>query len=77
MVIFFYLYLSSVIFELLLVTQIIPLSPLFYKYAAAAQIGLITSAFGTLLLNGFIGFQWTEDGTKTSVWVIILGDGRP
>lgn len=29
----------------------------------------MTSAFSVLLLNGFVGFQWAEDGTKLSVWV--------
>lgn len=68
MVIFFYIYLFCVLLELLLVTQIVPISFVWHKYFTAAQIGMITAAFGTLLLNGFIGFQWTEDGTRTSVW---------
>lgn len=29
---------------------------------------MITASVGILLLNGFVGFQWIEDGTKTSVW---------
>jgi hypothetical protein len=35
---------------------------------AGIHVGLITATFWILLLNGFVGFQWTEDGTTKSVW---------
>lgn len=69
MVIFFYLYLINVILEMFLVTNIIPLSTSLYKYFTAAYVGSSTACFGILLLNGFVGFQWTEDGTRASVWI--------
>lgn len=30
---------------------------------------MIVVNFWILLLNGFVGFQWTEDGTSLSLWV--------
>lgn len=39
------------------------------QYVAACHVGAMTSAFATLLVNGFVGFQWAEDGTQLSVWV--------
>jgi hypothetical protein len=42
------------------------------QYMAAAHIAIITTAVSILFLNGFVGFQWVEDGTKLSVWVTIL-----
>lgn len=29
---------------------------------------MIQCTFGMLLLNSFVGFQWFEDGTRTSIW---------
>jgi len=31
---------------------------------------MVIASYIILLLNGFVGFQWTEDGTPTSLWVI-------
>jgi len=33
---------------------------------------MIIATYIILLLNGFVGFQWAEDGTATSLWVNIL-----
>jgi len=33
--------------------------------------GMVISSYIILLLNGFVGFQWAEDGTATSLWVTI------
>jgi len=30
---------------------------------------MIIASYIILLLNGFVGFQWAEDGTPTSLWV--------
>nr|CAG8552015.1 6707_t:CDS:2 [Entrophospora candida] len=41
-----------------------------YPYFTAAHVSLITATFWCLLLNGFVGFQFAEDGTPLSLWSI-------
>jgi hypothetical protein len=71
-VMFFYLYMTLTLLELLLVSGIIPTSSSVYPYFTAAHIGLITATFWCLLLNGFVGFQFIEDGSPLSLWSIRL-----
>ncbi|CDH56079.1 chitin synthase export chaperone [Lichtheimia corymbifera JMRC:FSU:9682] len=71
-VMFFYLYMLSVFLELLLITDIIPTSNTAYTYFAAIHVGVVSAAFWCLLLNGFVGFQFAEDGTPISLWSIRL-----
>ncbi|CAG8703450.1 2000_t:CDS:2 [Ambispora leptoticha] len=71
-VMFFYMYMILTFLELLLVSGIIPTASTLYPYFTAAHVGLITATFWCLLLNGFVGFQLTEDGTSTSLWSIRL-----
>jgi len=68
MVMFFYLYLVDVILEFLLVSNIISSASTVYNYFAALHVGFICTTFWILLLNGFVGFQWAEDGTPLSLW---------
>ena len=35
----------------------------------ASYTGLVAAAYCCLLINGFVGFQFAEDGTPTSLWV--------
>jgi len=69
-VMFFYLYMMVTFLELLLVSGIIPTASTIYPFFTAAHIGLITATFWCLLLNGFVGFQFAEDGTPLSLWSI-------
>jgi len=41
-----------------------------YPYFAAAQNGLTSALCTCLLINGFVGFQLYEDGTRLSVWLL-------
>ena len=41
------------------------------KWFAAAYTGLVAAAYCCLLINGFVGFQFAEDGTPLSLWVRI------
>ncbi|KAG5456278.1 MAG: chitin synthase III catalytic subunit [Olpidium bornovanus] len=41
-----------------------------YQYFAAAHVGMISATCWCLLLNGFVGFQFAEDGTARSVGAI-------
>ncbi|KAI9268602.1 chitin synthase III catalytic subunit [Helicostylum pulchrum] len=52
------------------VTAIIPTSSAVYPWFAAIHIGLICATYWCLLLNGFVGFQFAEDGTPLSLWSI-------
>ncbi|KAL7746424.1 Chitin synthase, class 7 [Sorochytrium milnesiophthora] len=69
-VIFFYLYMATIFVEFLVVSNIIRSASPTYPYFAAVHIGLITATFWSLLMNGFVGFQWVEDGTALSLWSI-------
>ncbi|KAJ3356561.1 Chitin synthase, class 7 [Allomyces javanicus] len=71
-VMFFYLYILLIVIEFVLVSNIVPSASTPYPYFAAVHLGLMTATFWCLLLNGFVGFQWTEDGTPLSLWTIRL-----
>jgi hypothetical protein len=67
---FFQLYLVTMLLETLLVTSIIPTASILYPFFTAAHIGLMSACFWCLVLNGFVGFQFAEDGTAISLWLI-------
>ncbi|CEG69515.1 hypothetical protein RMATCC62417_05577 [Rhizopus microsporus] len=69
-VMFFYLYMITVFLEMLLVTGVIPTASPVYPWFTAVHIGLMCATFWCLLLNGFVGFQFAEDGTPLSLWSI-------
>ncbi|KAF9331508.1 Chitin synthase, class 7 [Podila minutissima] len=69
-IMFFYLYMLVTIMDLLLVSGIIPTASQLYPYFTGVHIGLISATFWCLLLNGFVGFQFAEDGTPLSLWSI-------
>jgi hypothetical protein len=69
-VMFFYVYLAVCAVELVLVAGFVPLASSAYQWFAAIHVALISTQFWVLLLNGFIGFQYAEDGTPASVWSI-------
>ncbi|ORX87844.1 hypothetical protein K493DRAFT_237240 [Basidiobolus meristosporus CBS 931.73] len=72
MVLFFYFFTMSTVLEMLLITGIIPTGSNVYKYFTAAHLGLLSATVWCLLLNGFVGFQWAEDGTPLSLWSMRL-----
>ncbi|KAJ8660649.1 hypothetical protein O0I10_003697 [Lichtheimia ornata] len=67
-VLFFYLYMISVFLEMFLITDVIPSSNAAYPYFAAIHLGVVSASFWCLLINGFVGFQFAEDGTPLSLW---------
>jgi len=69
-VMFFYAYMVVIIFELMLYSGAIPASSPIYSYVVAMYNAMIIASYIILLLNGFVGFQWAEDGTPTSLWII-------
>lgn len=72
MVIFFYLYLITTLLEFLLVSGAIPAANAVYPFMVAGHLALISATLSALLMNGFVGFQFIEDGTPRSLWTIRL-----
>ncbi|KAL1923447.1 uncharacterized protein VTP21DRAFT_8427 [Calcarisporiella thermophila] len=71
-VIFFYIYMVTALLEMLLVSGLIPIGTIVYPYFTAVHLGFVSALFWCLLLNGFVGFQFIEDGTSLSLWSIRL-----
>ncbi|OAQ22964.1 hypothetical protein K457DRAFT_54797, partial [Linnemannia elongata AG-77] len=71
-IMFFYLYMLVTIMDLLLISGIIPTASNLYPFFTGVHLGLISATFWCLLLNGFVGFQFAEDGTPLSLWSIRL-----
>ncbi|KAI9017837.1 chitin synthase III catalytic subunit [Gaertneriomyces semiglobifer] len=69
-VMFFYMYFVTIILEFLVVSGIVQTAHSSYPYFASAHIAMSVTTLWCLLLNGFIGFQWMEDGTNLSLWSI-------
>ncbi|KAF8310910.1 chitin synthase III catalytic subunit [Cantharellus anzutake] len=67
-VMFFYLYAIIELLAMFLDSAIIPTSSNVYPWFAAIYTGLVAGAYMCLLINGFVGFQFAEDGTATSLW---------
>lgn len=66
---FFYLYMGLTVTSLILDSGVVPLASVVYPYFVAVQCGLTTATCWCLLVNGFVGFQFAEDGTPLSLWV--------
>lgn len=67
---FFYLYMLLSFISLILDSGVIPPGNGAYSYFTAVQSGLTSALAACLLINGFVGFQLYEDGTKLSVWLL-------
>lgn len=69
-VLFFYLYAATILVEFFVLSGIIPTSFNGYLYFVAAHIGLGMATLWALFVNGFVPFQWIEDGTRLSLWTL-------
>jgi Chitin synthase export chaperone len=69
---FFYLYMALTVVSLMLDSGVIPMSSVVFPYFVAVQCGLSTATCWCLLVNGFVGFQFAEDGTPLSLWLLRL-----
>ncbi|KAL7414361.1 chitin synthase III catalytic subunit-domain-containing protein [Mrakia frigida] len=65
---FFYVYAVIELLCLFLDSGIIPTAHVVYPWFTAVHVGFICSIFWILLANGFVGFQFAEDGTPMSLW---------
>ncbi|PVU90813.1 hypothetical protein BB559_004435 [Furculomyces boomerangus] len=68
MIMVFYLYLALVLLDILTISGFVPFSHAAYPYFVAAYLALTSTMCWCLMLNGFVGFQWAEDGTSLSLW---------
>lgn len=71
-VLFFYLYALSEVLVIFLDSAIVPTYSAAYLYLTGVYVGLKTAIFWCLLINGFVGFQFAEDGTPKSLWFLRL-----
>lgn len=69
---FFYLFMLLTVLSLCLDAGVIPVGHQVYMYFVAAQSGIISALCWCLMVNGFVGFQLYEDGTRLSVWLLRL-----
>lgn len=67
---FFYLYMLLSFVSLILDAGVVPAGNGAYPYFAAIQSGLVSAICICLLINGFVGFQLYEDGTRLSIWLL-------
>jgi len=67
---FFYLYAIIELLALFLDSGVIPTANVVYPWFAAIYTGLVAGAYCCLLVNGFVGFQFAEDGTPLSLWLL-------
>ncbi|KAG1829979.1 chitin synthase III catalytic subunit-domain-containing protein [Suillus fuscotomentosus] len=69
-VMFFWMYMVIELLAMFLDSGIIPTSNVSYPWFAAGYTGLVAAAYCCLLINGFVGFQFAEDGTPLSLWLL-------
>ncbi|KJX95107.1 chitin synthase export chaperone like protein [Zymoseptoria brevis] len=67
---FFYAYTLLTMCSLIVDAGVVPPSSGTYPYFVAVQCGLTSATCICLMINGFVGFQLYEDGTKLSVWLL-------
>jgi hypothetical protein len=69
-VMFFWLYAIIELLAIFLDSGIIPTANTSYPWFAAVYTGLVAAAYTCLVINGFVGFQFAEDGTPLSLWFL-------
>ena len=67
---FFYIYMALTMTSLVLDSGVIPPQSGAFPYFVAVQNGFTSALCTCLLVNGFVGFQLYEDGTRQSVWLL-------
>ncbi|KAK9763899.1 Chitin synthase, class 7 [Basidiobolus ranarum] len=72
MVIFFYLYLVTLVVDSVVSSGLVPSNTTAYLHLTSSHFALISAGIWCLLGNGFVGFQFAEDGTPMSIWTLRL-----
>ncbi|KAK1926070.1 chitin synthase III catalytic subunit-domain-containing protein [Papiliotrema laurentii] len=71
-VLFFYMYMFVELLAIFLDSAIIPTANKVYPWFAAVYAGALGALYWCILINGFVGFQFHEDGTPMSLWFLRL-----
>ncbi|KAG7530137.1 hypothetical protein FFLO_05252 [Filobasidium floriforme] len=71
-VMFFYLYMVIELLAIFLDSGIIPTANSVYPWFTAVYAGFIGALYWCIVINGFVGFQFAEDGTPMSLWFLRL-----
>ncbi|KAG8857412.1 Chitin synthase, class 7 [Tulasnella sp. 330] len=69
-VMFFYMFALVELLAIFLDSGIIPTASNTYPWFTAVYSGLVAATYCCLLINGFVGFQFAEDGTPMSLWLL-------
>jgi len=67
---FYYYYCLYIIVEMVASTGIIPMYSDYYPWVVHTYFGIVGATCTALLFSGFVSFQWIEDGTPKSLWLI-------
>jgi len=69
-VIFYYFYILYIIIEMVVSSGVIPLYKEYYDWVVSSYTGIVGATCTTLLVSGLVSFQWIEDGTAKSLWLV-------
>ncbi|KAI8898528.1 chitin synthase III catalytic subunit-domain-containing protein [Globomyces pollinis-pini] len=72
MVIFFYMYAMLTVLEFFVISGLIPKNLSIQPVFVAAHSALVTATLFCLFMNGFVPFQFMEDGSARSLWTLRL-----
>jgi len=70
--VFFYIFILENLVEFVVLSGLVPTRSVIYPYLVSTQLALISASVFCLLVNGFVGFQFVEDGSKFSIWMVRL-----
>eukprot|EP00842_Homolaphlyctis_polyrhiza_P004855 jgi/Hompol1/5370/HPOL_001196-RA len=71
-VLFFYLYAATTVIDFFVLSGIIPAASQAFPYFVAIEMSLVMATLWSLFINGFVPFQWIEDGSPLSLWTLRL-----
>lgn len=70
MLTFLYLYIGLIVSSLVVDCGVSPPSSSSYAYFVSVQLGIASSCCIALMYNGLICFQFWEDGSRRSLWIL-------
>lgn len=70
MLVFFYLFIGLIVSTLVVDCGVAPPSSTTYAYFVSLQLGFASSVCACLFYNGLVCFQFWEDGSNKSMWIL-------